>query len=125
MTKFIPSTVTIDASGRSLGRVCAEAASKLRGKHLVTFAPHLEPQVSVNIINIDKLRFTGTKLEVKHYYSFSGYPGGIKSTTLRQQVAKNPVRLVRRAVERMLPKNRLKARLLKRLNIYRGEAKSK
>jgi large subunit ribosomal protein L13 len=123
MTKINPSTVVIDASGRALGRVASEAAIKLRGKHLVTFAPNLESKVTVNIINIDKIRFTGTKLEVKLYHHFSGYPGGIKTTSLRQEVAKNPVRLMRRAVERMLPKNRLNSRFLKNLNIYRGDSK--
>jgi len=123
MSKIIPSSITIDASGRALGRVAAEAASKLRGKHLVTFAPNLEPKVKIKIINIDKLKFTGTKLDVKLYHHFSGYPGGIKTTTLRQEMAKNPVRLLRKAVERMLPKNRLNSRLLNNLTIYRSEGK--
>lgn len=116
-------TVIIDAAGRSLGRVCSEAAVALRGKGLSTFAPNKLPKVDVIIKNIDNLRFTGSKLNVKKYNKFSGYPGGLKVTTLMQELEKNPERLVRRSVEHMLPKNRLASRLLLRLTVYRGEAK--
>lgn len=115
--------VIIDAASKSLGRVATLAATKLRGKHLVTFAPNVVPAVSVAIINIAKLRFTGTKLDVKQYHHFSGYPGGLKTTTLRQEFTKDPIRLVRRAVQHMLPKNRLNARFMRNLKVYTSEPK--
>ena len=115
--------IVIDATGRSMGRVASEAAAKLRGKHLVDFAPNLAPKLKVEIINVSQLRFTGTKLDVKLYHHFSGYPGGLKTTTLRQEFSKDPIRLVRRAVERMLPKNRLNAVMMRNLKVYTAESK--
>lgn len=114
MTKVI-----IDAAGKSLGRVATQAANILRGKNLVTFAPNIIPNVQVFIINIEQLLFTGTKLGVKKYHHYSGYPGGIKTSTLQQEFIKDPVRLVRRSIRGMLPKNRLNSRFLRNLKIYR------
>lgn len=111
--------VVIDAAGKSLGRVATQAANVLRGKNLVTFAPNIIPNVQVFIINIEQLLFTGTKLKVKTYHHYSGYPGGIKTSTLQQEFTKDPIRLVRRSIRGMLPKNRLNARFLRNLKIYR------
>jgi large subunit ribosomal protein L13 len=111
--------VVIDAAGKSLGRVATQAANVLRGKNLVTFAPNIIPNVQVFIINIEQLLFTGTKLGVKTYHHYSGYPGGIKTSTLQQEFTKDPVRLVRRSIRGMLPKNRLNSRFLRNLKIYR------
>jgi large subunit ribosomal protein L13 len=111
--------VVIDATGKSLGRVATQAANVLRGKNLVTFAPNIIPNVQVFIINIEQLLFTGTKLNVKTYHHYSGYPGGIKTSTLQQEFTKDPVRLVRRSIRGMLPKNRLNSRFLRNLKIYR------
>lgn len=114
--------IVIDASGQSLGRVASVAAFKLRGKHLVNFQPNRVPNVRVNIVNIKQLKFTGTKLKTKRYHRFSGYPGGIKTLSLAQAFNRNPERVVRRAVEHMLPKNRLQARLMRHLSVYAGKA---
>ncbi len=113
----------IDAAGRTMGRVASEAAMTLRGKRLVTFAPNLVPAIQVVVSNVGQLRFTGTKLTTKKYHRFSGYPGGIKTTTLQQEFERDPIRLVRQAVSHMLPKNRLNSRLIKNLKIFVGAAR--
>lgn len=111
------STVTIDASGRTLGRVASEAAMALMGKRQTSYRPNVLPKVAVIITNVKSLRFSGKKLDTKTYHSFSGYPGGLKTTTLRQEFEKNPERLVRSCVEHMLPKNRLASRQLRYLTV--------
>ncbi len=111
------STVTIDASGRTLGRVASEAAMALMGKRQASYRPNVLPKVAVVITNAGLLRFSGKKLDTKMYHHFSGYPGGLKTTTLRQEFEKNPERLVRRCVEHMLPKNRLASRQLRYLTV--------
>lgn len=115
--------VSIDASGRSLGRVASEAAAILRGKNLVNFTPRLAPKVEVEIVNISQARFTGSKMTSKVFHRFSGYPGGLKTTTLAAAWAKRPTEVVRHAVRGMLPKNRLRAVMLRNLKIYAGKPK--
>jgi large subunit ribosomal protein L13 len=115
--------VNIDASGRTLGRVCSEAALALMGKKLPSYRPNVLAKVAVVIKNVGGLRFTGSKLDTKLYQRFSGYPGGIKESTLRQEFEKHPDRLIRRAIERMLPKNRLVSRRMRYLTVYMGEEK--
>ena len=117
--------VTIDAQGQSLGRVASLVAITLRGKLLPTFQPNVEPGIQVEVVNVGKLRFTGSKLDAKSYHRFSGYPGGLKTTSLRQEFPRNPLRLFRRAVEHMLPKNRLSSRLIKNLSVYVAESNHK
>lgn len=112
-------TITIDAEGQSLGRVATQVANHLRGKNSVHFALNVVPEVEVHVVNATKLIFTGTKLDVKVYHHFSGYPGGIKTTTLRQEFEKDPAQLVRRAVRGMLPKNRLNAQFLRHLKVFK------
>lgn len=114
--------VTFDAAGQTLGRLSSAVAATLRGKRLVTFAPNIVPNIEVVVTNVRALRFTGTKLTTKLYHRFSGYPGGIKTSTLQQRLDKDPVRLVRNVVQHMLPKNRLQARLMRHLKVYTNEA---
>ncbi len=118
-------TVVLDAEGQSLGRIATQAANHLRGKNSVHFAPNVVPEVEVHVINATKLRFTGTKLDVTVFHHFSGYPGGIKTTTLRQEFTKDPLRLVRHAVRGMLPKNRLNAQFLRHLKVYKANPSPK
>ncbi|HLD86323.1 MAG TPA: 50S ribosomal protein L13 [Patescibacteria group bacterium] len=116
-------TITIDAAGQSLGRVASEVATKLRGKHLVWWRPNVVPSLHLKVVNVSKLRFSGGKLDSKKYYRFSGYPSGLKLTTLRQEFTKDPVRLFRRVVAHMLPKNKLNSRFLKNLTIIKSDDK--
>jgi len=111
----------IDASGKVLGKLATEAAKLLMGKHKPTFSRHLDTGDFVVIINADKVRFTGKKEEQKLYYRHSGYAGGLKSTTLGEMMESHPARVVERAVKGMLPRNRLGAKMLKKLKVYAGE----
>jgi large subunit ribosomal protein L13 len=120
-----PTIIVVDANGKSLGRIATEVANHLRGKRTVMYAPNIVPNVEVHVVNVTGLRFTGTKLDVKLYHHFSGYPGGIKTTTLRQEFTKDPAGLVRHAVRGMLPKNRLSAQFLRHLKVYRTNPDSK
>ncbi len=117
-------SIVIDAAGRSLGRVASEAAIKLRGKHLSSFYPNKVPDLEVKVINVDKIRLLGSKATSKQYYRFSGYPGGLKQTTLGYEFAKNPAKLFRSVVQHMLPKNKLNRVLLNNLTISKSEEKS-
>ncbi|MFA6512124.1 MAG: 50S ribosomal protein L13 [Patescibacteria group bacterium] len=107
--------ITIDAAKRSFGRVATEVAHHLRGKHLTSFSPNTNPRVKVEVVNLDQIRFTGKKMEQKIYTRYSGYPGGLKKTQLKDRWAKNPERVLRDAVRKMLPVNRLRAELIKNL----------
>ena len=115
--------IIINAAGRSLGRVCSEAARCLMGKHLPSYQPRTLAKVSVVIQNVSAIRFSGSKLDTKQYHRFTGYPGGLKTSTLRQEFAKHPERLVHRCVEHMLPKNRLASRMMRYLTVSLGEDK--
>ncbi len=108
---------TIDATNQVLGRIATKAATILRGKNLPSYAPNIMPSVKVTIINASKLRFTGKKLDQKQHYHFSGYPGGLRATKLRETFEKNPEKLVRLAVLRMLPDNKLRKRFITRLQV--------
>jgi large subunit ribosomal protein L13 len=112
--------VLIDASERPLGRVAARAASVLRGKHRPDFTPHQDAGDFVVIINADKLKLTGDKLESKVYHRHTEYPGGVRTTTAGRLMETRPERLLEMAVRGMLPKNRLGRRLFTKLKIYRG-----
>ncbi len=111
----------VDAKDKTLGRLATEVARILRGKHKPIFAPHMDTGDFVIIINCEKIRVTGDKLDSKLYYRHSGYPGGIKSITLRQQLQKFPDRVLHEAVRGMLPKNKLGRAMIKKLKIYPGE----
>ncbi len=111
----------IDASGVSLGRVASKAAHILRGKHKATFTPHIDCGDYIIIINADKVKLTGNKLEDKKYYSHSGYPGGLRERTAKEMVEKYPVEMVEKAVKGMLPKNRLGRQMYRKLFVYTGD----
>jgi large subunit ribosomal protein L13 len=108
----------IDASGQVLGRVATKAATILSGKHRPHFAPFLVTGDHVVIVNVDKIRLTGQKLDQKVYRHHTRYPGGLKEAGARKVFEARPERLVREAVLGMLPKNKLRKRMVQRLKIY-------
>lgn len=111
---------TLDAKGVVLGRLATQAALLLRGKHKPTFELNEDCGDYVEVVNAKDLKVTGNKLEGKIYYRHTGYPGGLRSYTLRTLMGKTPEKAIEKAVYGMLPKNRLRARWMKRLNVYRG-----
>lgn len=120
-----PSEIThdwyiIDADGQTLGRLATLVATYLLGKHKVQFSPHLDCGDNIVIVNASKITVTGNKLEDKKYYRHSGYPGGIKETSLAELLARNPASAIEKAVTGMLPKNRLTDDRLRRLKVYPG-----
>ena len=110
----------IDATDVVLGRLASQTAILLRGKHKPTFAPHVDTGDFVIIINADKVALTGAKLEQKKAYHHSGFPGGLKSTSYTELLAKNPEKAVEKAVRGMLPKTTLGRAQLSKLKIYSG-----
>lgn len=111
----------LDATDKPLGRLAAEAARILRGKHRPQFTPHVDTGDHVIVINAEKVILTGNKLKKKKYIRHSGYPGGLKVTGYDELLAKRPELAVRKAIVGMLPHNRLGARMAKKLRVYRGE----
>lgn len=112
--------VLIDAKDQVLGRVATKAAHILKGKHKPTYTPHIDTGDFVVIINADKIRVTGNKLSAKEYFRHSGFPGGLKSETLEEAMAKHPERVIEHAVKGMLPKNTLGRAMGKKLKVYVG-----
>nr|WP_304941223.1 50S ribosomal protein L13 [Thermosulfurimonas sp. F29] len=110
----------VDASGKVLGRLASEIAKRLRGKHRPYFAPHVDVGDFIVVVNADKVRLTGKKWDQKVYWRHSGYMGGLKLRTARQMLQEKPEELIRLAVKRMLPKNRLGRKLLRKLKVYAG-----
>ncbi|HFC97869.1 MAG TPA: 50S ribosomal protein L13 [Thermosulfurimonas dismutans] len=110
----------VDASGKVLGRLASEIAKRLRGKHKPHFAPHLDLGDFIVVVNAKKIKLTGKKWDQKVYWRHSGYMGGLKLRTARQMLETKPEELVRLAVKRMLPKNRLGRKLLRKLKVYAG-----
>ncbi len=110
----------IDATDKVLGRLATKIAMRLRGKHRPDFTPHLDTGDFIIVINAEKIRLTGRKLDQKMYYKHSGYLGGLKRMTARQMLEKKPEEMIRLAVRRMLPKNRLARHQLKKLKVYKG-----
>ncbi|MFN8454319.1 MAG: 50S ribosomal protein L13 [Anaerolineae bacterium] len=110
----------IDAQGQTLGRLATRTAMILRGKHKPSFTPHVDCGDYVIIVNADKVHVTGQKMTQKRYYRHSGYLGGLKEISLRDQLQKFPNRVLEAAVRGMLPKNRLGRRLFKKLKVYAG-----
>ena len=111
----------LDAKDMPLGRVASKAAVLLRGKHKVTYTPHVDCGDYVIIVNADKVALTGNKLENKIYYDHSRYVGGLRERTAKEMRAKYPVEMLERAVEGMLPHNRLGRQMYKKLFVYAGE----
>lgn len=121
-----PSEVTrrwilIDASEAPLGRVATVIATYLTGKNKPMYTPHIDCGDYVVVINASNLKVTGNKLEDKTYYSYSGFPSGLKETTLKQQMEKNPAKAIEAAVKGMLPKNKLSPERMKRLRVFADE----
>ena len=112
----------VNAEGKTLGRLASEIAQVLRGKHKPIYTPHLDCGDFVIVVNAEKVRVTGRKLDQKMYYRHTGYPGGIKSISLRNQLQKHPERVLQAAVRGMLPKNRLGRKMLKKLKVYAGDS---
>jgi large subunit ribosomal protein L13 len=111
----------VDATDQTLGRMCAQIASVLRGKHKPTYTPHFDAGDYVIVLNSRKINITGNKLEQKNYINFSGYPGGKKEETAKNLLNRRPNVLIERAVKGMLPKNRLGRAMYKKLVVIDGD----
>ena len=121
--KFQPDNrkwVLVDAEDKVLGRLATQIAMRLRGKHLPDFSPHVDTGDFVVVVNAEKVRLTGRKMDQKMYHRHTGYMGGIRSITARRLNQAHPDRLIWFAVAGMLPKNRLGRKLIKKLKIYKG-----
>ena len=110
----------VDAEGKTLGRLATQIADTLRGKLKPQYTPHVDTGDFVIVVNAEKIRVTGNKLDQKRYYRHSGYPGGLRSRTLREQLDRRPTEVLRVAVKGMLPKNRLARQQITKLKIYAG-----
>jgi large subunit ribosomal protein L13 len=110
----------VDADGKTLGRLASRIAAILKGKHKPIYAPHTDVGDYVIVINADKIHVTGRKMLQKMYHHHSGYPGGLKSISLRDLLQRHPTRAIEFAVKGMLPKNRLGRRMFKKLKVYGG-----
>lgn len=120
-----PSTIerkwyVVDATGHTLGRLASEIASILRGKNKPTYTPHIDTGDYVIVVNADKIQVTGKKLDQKVYYNHSDYVGGMKETTLREEMAKKPEDVIYLAVKGMLPKGPLGREMITKLHVYAG-----
>lgn len=113
--------ILIDASEAPLGRVATTIATYLTGKNKPMYTPHIDCGDYVVVINAGKLKVTGNKLEDKKYYNYSGFPGGMKETTLKQKLEKKPTNAIELAVKGMLPKNKLSPERMKRLRVFADE----
>lgn len=110
----------VDADGLTLGRLATRIADTLRGKRKPQYTPHVDTGDFVVVVNAERIAVTGNKLDQKRYYRHSGYPGGLRSRTLREQLERRPTEVLRSAVKGMLPKNRLARQQLTKLKIYAG-----
>jgi large subunit ribosomal protein L13 len=110
----------IDASGQTLGRLATQIAQLLKGKHKPYYAPHMDVGDFVIVVNAEKIRVTGDKLQNKMYYRHSGYPGGLKAVSLGRQLEKHPTRVIEHAVKGMLPHNALGRAMFRKLKAYAG-----
>ncbi len=110
----------VDAEGKTLGRLATQIADTLRGKRKPQYTPHIDTGDFVIVVNAEKIHVTGNKLDQKRYYRHSGYPGGLRSRTLREQLDRRPTEVLRVAVKGMLPKNRLARQQITKLKIYAG-----
>ena len=127
MNTFMASPATIerkwyvvDATGYTLGRLASEVAKVLRGKNKAIFTPHIDTGDYVIVVNADKIKVTGKKLQQKIYYNHSDYVGGMKETTLKEMLAKKPERVIELAVKGMLPKGPLGRQMYTKLHVYAG-----
>jgi large subunit ribosomal protein L13 len=112
----------VDAAGKVLGRLAAEIAHRLRGKHKPEFTPHVDTGDFIVVVNVDKLRVTGNKTKAKLYHRHTGYPGGIRTANFERMHADHPGRVLEKAVKGMLPKGPLGYAMLKKMKSYVGES---
>ena len=112
----------IDANGKTLGRMATEIATILMGKHRPDYTPHILVGEGVIVTNADKIKLTGNKANTRVYTFYTGHPGGLREKVLGEYMESAPEEVVRLAVRRMLPKNRIARRMISRLKVYRGEA---
>jgi len=112
--------ILVDANGQNLGRLATRIANILLGKNKPTFTPGVDTGDYVIVVNAERITVTGNKLEDKIYYRHSGYPGGLKQISLKDQLAKHPDRVIRQAVWGMLPHHRLGRQIIKKLKVYAG-----
>ncbi len=110
----------VDADGETLGRLATRIADQLRGKTKPQYTPYIDTGDFVVVVNCERVRVTGKKLEQKRYYKHSGYPGGLRERTLAEQLRRHPEDVIRHAVKGMLPKNRIARAQLRKLKIYAG-----
>ena len=110
----------VDATGKTLGRLCSQIASRLRGKHKPVFTPHVDTGDYIVVVNAEKVAVTGTKLDNKRYFRFTGYVGNMKSTSLKDLLDKHPERVIEIGVKGMLPKNPLGRAMYRKLKVYKG-----
>src|SRR3954447_3808634 len=110
----------IDAEGKTLGRLATQIADLLRGKGKPQYTPHIDTGDFVVVVNAEKVHVTGKKMEQKLYHRHSGYPGGLRTRTLAEQLSRRPEEVLRKAVKGMLPKNKLAARQIVKLKVYAG-----
>jgi len=110
----------VDAEGQTLGRLATQIAETLRGKRKPQYTPHVDTGDFVVVVNAEKIAVTGNKLDDKLYHRHSGYPGGLRSRTLREQLERRPTDVIRKAVKGMLPRNRLSRAQLTKLKVYAG-----
>jgi large subunit ribosomal protein L13 len=110
----------VDAEGKTLGRIATNIATVLRGKHKAIFTPHMDCGDYVIVVNAEKVAVTGNRMDEKMYYHHSGYPGGLRAENMRQVIQKHPDRVIRQAVQKMLPKNDLSRQIIRKLKVYAG-----
>ena len=110
----------VDADGKTLGRLATRIADTLRGKDKPQYTPHVDTGDFVVVVNAEKIAVTGNKLDDKRYYRHSGYPGGIRSRTLREELERRPTEVIRKAVKGMLPRSKLARAQLTKLKLYAG-----
>jgi large subunit ribosomal protein L13 len=111
----------VDAEGKTVGRLCTQIAHILRGKHKPSYTPHVDCGDYIIVLNAEKVKFTGNKMNAKEYQTYSGYPGGQKIATAKEVLQKHPERIVEMAVKGLLPKNRLGRAMYKKLFVYTGD----
>lgn len=114
-------TYTIDASNKILGRLATEIVVLLRGKNEPSFTPNIDSKNSVIVMNTSKIKITGKKAELKKYYWYSGYPGGIKEITYEELFKKDSNKVLEKAVYGMLPRNKLRAKMMRRLKLFKED----
>jgi large subunit ribosomal protein L13 len=112
----------VDAEGQTLGRLATRIADILRGKTKPTYTPHVDTGDFVVVVNAEKIGVTGKKMDEKLYYRHSGYPGGLRQRTLREELERRPTEVIRKAVKGMLPRNKLANRQITHLKVYAGPA---